>query len=94
MTYTCVITRQSSVVNSVDKYWRTVEWKICVCIPENEQASGISCLNRINNQSVGTGCHPAVGDMVCPALVSVPDGSSEFKVLPNKGLLLYLVFTV
>lgn len=43
----------------------------------------VSCLNR---QSVGIRCHPAVRDTVCPALVSVPDGSSEFKVLIQQRL--------
>lgn len=36
---------------------------------------------------------PAVRDTVCPAPVSVPEDSSEFKVLYKKSLLMYLVFT-
>lgn len=89
----CVITRQSSAGNSVDKYWRTMEWKICVCIPGNE-SKFLEFLVGIGNQSVGTCCHPAVRDTVCPALVSVPDGSSDFKVLIQQRLIHVFSFHV
>lgn len=47
------------------------------------RVSGVSCLNR---QSVGTRCHPAAWDTLCPALMPVPHSSSEFKVLIQQRL--------